>query len=52
MGLGLRPTDRVDKSESIERLTNTLLVWVCMWDLLTMHNNAQCYRKILSTLGS
>ncbi len=36
MGFELRVTDRVGKSESVERQTNTLVVWLRTVDLLTI----------------
>ena len=36
MGLELRATNRVVKSESVERKTNIMLVLVFSWDLLTI----------------
>ncbi len=39
MDLGLSATDRIVKSESNERRTNTLLVLVFPWDLLTIRES-------------
>ncbi len=58
MGLELRATDRVEKSESIERHTNTLLVWVWYYlghnERSTIHylvyhihgDGGSCWRKV------